>query len=50
MLCLLIPFLINPFLWFSLDLPIFAGAIGLSLLISALPGSSPFLGLLVALF
>jgi hypothetical protein len=51
MLCILWPFLLNPVCWFTLDIPIFAGAIGLGVLTS-LPanGGSPWLGLLIALF
>ena len=47
MLLLLWPMLLNPVLWFSLDLPIFAGVIGVALLLS---NTNPILAVVVALF
>jgi len=47
MLCLLWPMLINPVLWFTLDIPIFGAAVGVAI---GLSQTNPMLALLVVLF
>ena len=47
MLFLLWPLLINPVLWFSIDLPILGGLVGVGIVLS---GINPALAWVVALF
>jgi hypothetical protein len=51
MLCLLLPALLNPVMWFSLDIPIVAGCAGVLYALSSVPlGLNPLIVLLVLLF
>ena len=50
MLCLLWPALINPVMWFSLDIPIVAGCGGVLYALSSVGAVNPILVLLVLLF